>query len=78
MSITVNFVKSGKIAGTVQTTLAAHGEFSDLFKFSCDQLSLGEEERAKLCIVSANWGFVLNKLLNMTKLLDHLGIYSYL
>jgi hypothetical protein len=43
MSITINFVKDGKIAGTVQTTIEAHTLFSDLLKFSCNHFSLGQE-----------------------------------
>ena len=73
MSITVNFVKDGKVVGTVQTTLAAHGQISDLLAFAFDSFTVGEAERAKYCLVSTKFGFAINQLSTMEKLLTHLG-----
>jgi hypothetical protein len=78
MSITVNFVKEGKIAGTVQTNVEAHTLFSDLLKFSCNHFSLGEEAYANYCLASTKFGFVLNQLPTMEKVFAHLGMNSYL
>lgn len=76
MSITVNFVKDGKIVATVESTLAAHSQFSDLLAFAFDSFTLSEAERSKYCLVSAKFGFALNQLPTMEKLFTHLGKFE--